>query len=76
MPAKRNEPLVKVSYEDAVAYAKRAHKRLPTEAELEYAARAGKNNQTYYWGPEMKPNGKWRANPSKRQVYGNLSLLS
>ncbi len=60
--AKENDPVVQVCYTDAAAYAKWAGKRLPSEAEWEYAARGGKENQKYYWGNELKPGGKWVAN--------------
>ena len=59
---KDNYPVVQVAYEDAEAYAKWAHKRLPTEAEWEFAARGGLAGKPFVWGDEFRPNGKWMAN--------------
>jgi formylglycine-generating enzyme required for sulfatase activity len=59
---KGDYPVVHVSYPDAEAYAKWAGKRLPTEAEWEFAARGGLAGKLYAWGDSLRPGGHWMAN--------------
>jgi formylglycine-generating enzyme len=56
-----DHPVVQVAYADAEAYANWAGRRLPSEAEWEYAARAG-STSTYAWGEEVRPAGQLMAN--------------
>ncbi|MDZ5623018.1 formylglycine-generating enzyme family protein [Nocardioides sp. HM23] len=59
---REDHPVVQVALEDAEAYAAWAGKRLPTEAELEYAAQGGMPGTTYAWGEELRPGGRLMAN--------------
>jgi formylglycine-generating enzyme required for sulfatase activity len=59
---KEHHPVVHVAYDDAKAFAAWAGKRLPTEAEFEFAARGGLAGKRYAWGDDLRPGGRWMAN--------------
>jgi sulfatase modifying factor 1 len=72
---RRDHPVTHVSWDDASAYARWTGKRLPTEAEWEYAARSGLVQRRFPWGDELEPNGEHRMNVWQG-VFPSLNTLA